>query len=1040
MTGTCSFEFDSEACEASTEDEPSFDGVWECPHEPFEDARCCLFHLDPERRRELGVDSDEVTDALHSAIRETGAREKQFVGARFGDLDLSYRIVESADNHPVDLRHATVAGTLDLSQSTVRQRIDMRRADVADVEATQAEFQGGCDFGYATFGSVDFEGVSFDDDVDFEGASFEGPSTFDEVRVRGDACFESVRFESSATFRGAGFFGDANVLADDVSFEDATFTDLAKFTKAEFGFAVFRRASFEGDATFEEVRFESDAQFTDATFDRSASFRGAEFRGGANVLFDDAAFDGVTFGERADFELTSFEFANFEGAVFKGDAVFKDGVYGGDAMFTDCSFSGETAFHESRFHGDVSVENVVFDAPVTFSGVEFHGGDNAADDDVSFADTVFEAEATFELAEFRYANFTNASFGADANFASASFEREACFDEASFDGRAVFTEGRFHHDTAFAACTFRAPAVFRGAEFHGGDNVDDDDLTFAGANFQAEADFHRAEFQTASFTEATFGGQAIFDETRFSRDVDFSETAFERLATFRSVWFDDELTFEDAIFDDQAVFTESRFDHDAKFVHVTFDGPVTFRGAEFHGGEHTVDDADFRETTFGEHVDFSLVEFRIASFKNVDVGADFRIPEANFEESAWFDGMTVNGEVDFEHSVFEGTASFSDVTFQGVACFDQIRFEDETTFARAQFAETAYFRSTEFLGDANLHDDDATFEAATFGGDAEFSGARFQYANFTDVVFRASADFTDTRFSETVEFSGAPNGSVGLVEMRRAYLAGGTIEQPDQGSMFYDLTEAVVGDVVLIGNDGRRPLFEHFRFCDTKFENFDFTRHKNALARDNWVVHGWDAPRFEELDSAGAVTDRATLESTYLKAKNSAADFGDRKAAAEFFIKEMTYRRRKNFRVALDRGNGRTASVRNRLNAAGKWFGNGILYQTCGYGERLWRVIYVSVVAIFAWALLYATMTEGTQGASGLRNQGLTQVTDLATAEGLVVFGKNLYFSMVTFTTLGYGDIQPVGMTARTLAGIESFFGALLVALVVFVLGRRVAW
>jgi voltage-gated potassium channel Kch len=57
-----------------------------------------------------------------------------------------------------------------------------------------------------------------------------------------------------------------------------------------------------------------------------------------------------------------------------------------------------------------------------------------------------------------------------------------------------------------------------------------------------------------------------------------------------------------------------------------------------------------------------------------------------------------------------------------------------------------------------------------------------------------------------------------------------------------------------------------------------------------------------------------------------------------------------------------------------------------------------------------------------------------------VVRGLNLYFSVVTFTTLGYGDIRPIGTTARFLAGLESFVGALMVALVVFVLGRRVSW
>lgn len=52
----------------------------------------------------------------------------------------------------------------------------------------------------------------------------------------------------------------------------------------------------------------------------------------------------------------------------------------------------------------------------------------------------------------------------------------------------------------------------------------------------------------------------------------------------------------------------------------------------------------------------------------------------------------------------------------------------------------------------------------------------------------------------------------------------------------------------------------------------------------------------------------------------------------------------------------------------------------------------------------------------------------------------NQYFSAVTFTTLGYGDIQPASGAAQLLATVESFVGALLMALLVFVLGRRTTW
>jgi len=59
--------------------------------------------------------------------------------------------------------------------------------------------------------------------------------------------------------------------------------------------------------------------------------------------------------------------------------------------------------------------------------------------------------------------------------------------------------------------------------------------------------------------------------------------------------------------------------------------------------------------------------------------------------------------------------------------------------------------------------------------------------------------------------------------------------------------------------------------------------------------------------------------------------------------------------------------------------------------------------------------------------------------EGVTTFGQYLYYSLITFTTVGYGDINPINGVARTLAVTEGILGVLLAVLVVFVLGRRVA-
>ena len=97
-----------------------------------------------------------------------------------------------------------------------------------------------------------------------------------------------------------------------------------------------------------------------------------------------------------------------------------------------------------------------------------------------------------------------------------------------------------------------------------------------------------------------------------------------------------------------------------------------------------------------------------------------------------------------------------------------------------------------------------------------------------------------------------------------------------------------------------------------------------------------------------------------------------------------------------------------------------ILWVLCGYGERPARVFASFLITILGFALIYM-------------NLSLVSVD-----EGILHydFGNALYFSVVTFTSLGYGDIRPVGM-AKLFAGVEALLGIFLISLFVFVFCRK---
>ena len=101
-----------------------------------------------------------------------------------------------------------------------------------------------------------------------------------------------------------------------------------------------------------------------------------------------------------------------------------------------------------------------------------------------------------------------------------------------------------------------------------------------------------------------------------------------------------------------------------------------------------------------------------------------------------------------------------------------------------------------------------------------------------------------------------------------------------------------------------------------------------------------------------------------------------------------------------------------------------------GYGEKPLNVVLFSLGLIGFCGLLYFLV--------GVRHGGLGLGLDLERGllANLADLLDCLYFSVVTFTTLGYGDISPHGL-ARPIAAFEAFVGSFTMALFVVVFVKK---
>ncbi len=179
------------------------------------------------------------------------------------------------------------------------------------------------------------------------------------------------------------------------------------------------------------------------------------------------------------------------------------------------------------------------------------------------------------------------------------------------------------------------------------------------------------------------------------------------------------------------------------------------------------------------------------------------------------------------------------------------------------------------------------------------------------------------------------------------------------------------------------------------------------LMQEKLATQAWkDKKPVEALDNL------EQSEEIYRLLRNATERQGLYGLAAEFGYKELLTRRKQ-----MPRG----SSAR---------IGSFIVDLVCGYGEKPQNTIFFSLLLIGLCALGYFFL--------GVSHNG--ELLQFAWENGwkrnVLNFMTTLYYSVVTFTTLGYGDITPIGLS-RVLAAVEAFLGSFSIALFVVVFFKR---
>jgi hypothetical protein len=263
-----------------------------------------------------------------------------------------------------------------------------------------------------------------------------------------------------------------------------------------------------------------------------------------------------------------------------------------------------------------------------------------------------------------------------------------------------------------------------------------------------------------------------------------------------------------------------------------------------------------------------------------------------------------------------------------------------------------------------------------FQKDVNFEEAEFDDVGFEDVEFDGFVSFNGAIFNKQVTFEKVVFGNH-LVCRGTEFIL---------DVIFYDAHfkhNVIFDDATVCGAFDFRCRFD--RGCDIQATDIKINRSEEGI-------------------------------SLYRTAKNAARARSDSYFEGEYHFREqcaIAAKNRKQSRWAR-RPWARDSRVMAGVNSFfGRW--------VYGYGERPMRPLAWGAAITMLCALVYwlfgAVCTDG-----GVRVKS---------------FGTNLYFSVVTFTTLGYGDFRPEPGWPRMLCSVEAILGAATMATFIVCLTRK---
>ena len=277
---------------------------------------------------------------------------------------------------------------------------------------------------------------------------------------------------------------------------------------------------------------------------------------------------------------------------------------------------------------------------------------------------------------------------------------------------------------------------------------------------------------------------------------------------------------------------------------------------------------------------------------------------------------------------------------------------------------------------------------------------------------------------EALNKSGEKLSGINLkhADMEDAYLVESDISESD-------LTRANFKNVSMYGSnlegsnlfkanfEGANLKNSNLRGCNLLGANLTNTKLENVDWGDNYKVvnelEAEDAIKSGDVEKARDKYKEAEDVYRAVKLSLQSQTLGDE--TGEFFIREMIAKRKQFPKFSLLR------------------LGSKLIDLTTGYGEKMGNIAYTMLGIIISSAILF--------GLDGVSYNGKTVAFEtIGTDIGYSFFETlvNLfYFSVVTYSTVGYGEILPIGLLGKIVMMFEGMIGGIVMSVFIIAMYKK---